>query len=84
MISTRPALERCFGPLMANSRAQLRIILIRTIKGNWRKSSSIRPGGNGVVVVVVEVVVVVGVGGGVGAGKVFIRGGCCIDRETSS
>ena len=48
--STSPRLERCFCPLVANSQAQLRIILIRISCGNWAKNSSIRPGGNGVVV----------------------------------
>ena len=93
-ISTRPALERCFGPLMANSRAQLRIILIRTMNGNWRKNSSMRPGGNGVVevevvVAVVVVVVVVGGGGAVvvgrgdAVGEVFMIRGDWVDREAS-
>ena len=43
---------------MANSRAQLRNILIRISGGNWAKNSSMRPGGNGVVIVVVGVMVV--------------------------
>ena len=43
---------------MANSRAQLRSILIRTIKGNWANIVSIRPLGNVVDVVVVVVAAV--------------------------
>ena len=75
IISTRPRLERCLSPLIANSQAQLRIILIRISDGNWAKNSSIKPGGNGVVdgvvVVVVLVAVVVAAGGVVE--EVFIR-----------
>ena len=58
MISIRPWLERYFFLLVANLRAQLRRILMTIPKGNWEKSSSMRPGGNGVVDVVLVAVVV--------------------------
>ena len=63
MSSTRPMLERCSCLLLlANSRAQLRKMWIRSSGGNWAKNSSMRPGGNGVGVVdVVAVAAVAGI-----------------------